>query len=449
VDINKGEIVAFTKAFTTIEDDVAIGYNNALSQIYNQLGEFTPTASLACSSAAGGLKMVSSGLVPDLTAKASRLAAASAGAKVMKTYSYELTELEIEEITAINPDIVLLSGGIDGGNKAVILHNAGIIAKVPGDFFVIVAGNRSASAAAKETLEAGGKRVILCENVMPVFGKLNIMPAKAAIRDLFIENIVTAKGLDAVAKVMDMDIIPTPLAVFEACELLANGTRDVAGLGEIMAYDLGGATTDVYSMADGTPKVPNAFISGISEPYAKRSVEGDLGMRYSLAALYDLILEADGGIEFFATGGFLKDDVEGWIALCAADPSIRPHGGLEKYASIDAAFAAWAIRKSAARHVGRTTKVYTPNGEMLSQEGKDLTRVRFVIGSGGAVINATDPAAIMREAVYAPRDLNDLKPLEPKILLDEKNCLAAMGLLARREPDMALRIMKNSFVEIE
>ncbi|MCL2753292.1 MAG: methylaspartate mutase accessory protein GlmL [Defluviitaleaceae bacterium] len=449
VDVDKGEIVAFAKSFTTIEDDVAIGYNNALSQIFDQLGRFVPAASFACSSAAGGLKMVSSGLVPDLTAKASRLAAASAGAKVMKTYSYELTEFEIEEIAAINPDIVLLSGGIDGGNKAVILHNAGIIASVPGNFFVIVAGNRSAASGAKQILENGGKRVIVCENVMPVFGKLNIMPAKAAIRNLFIENIVSAKGLDAVAKIMDSDIIPTPLAVFEACELLASGSKTEAGLGEIMAYDLGGATTDVYSMADGMPKIPNAFINGINEPFAKRSVEGDLGMRYSLTALYDLILEEDLGLAFFAAGGFAKEDVESWIALCVADPSIKPHEKHEKYGEIDAAFASYAIRKSAARHVGRNTKVYTPNGEMLSQEGKDLTHVTHIIGSGGAVINAKSPMQIMQEAIYSSKDLNDLKPLAPKVLLDTANCLAAMGLLSRHEPEMALKIMKKSFVEIK
>ncbi|MCL2575828.1 MAG: methylaspartate mutase accessory protein GlmL [Defluviitaleaceae bacterium] len=448
IDVEYGTIVAFGKAFTTIEDDVTIGYNNALSQIYQQLGQFVLAASLACSSAAGGLKMVSSGLVPDLTAKASRLAAASAGAKVMKTYSYELTEFEIEEIEAINPDIVLLSGGIDGGNKAVILHNASIIAKVAGEFFVIVAGNRSAATQAREILEAGGKKVVVCENVMPAFGKLNIMPAKAAIRDLFIANIITAKGLDKAAAMMDMEIIPTPLAVFEACELLSNGTKAEKGLGELMAYDLGGATTDVYSMADGMPKVPNSFISGINEPFAKRSVEGDLGMRYSLTAMYDLIVEEDGGASFCTAGGFAMGAVQSWLEICRNDPSVMPHNEYAKYADIDASFAAYAIRVGASRHVGRTQKIYTPNGEMLSQEGKDLTQVRYVIGSGGAVINAQNPLNIMKEAIYSPRDLNDLKPLAPKILLDERNCLAAMGLLARREPDMALRIMKDSFVEI-
>ncbi|MCL2168994.1 MAG: methylaspartate mutase accessory protein GlmL [Defluviitaleaceae bacterium] len=434
VDVAGGQIAAFAKAFTTIEDDVTIGYENALAQIRLKLGDFVPAVSLACSSAAGGLKMVSSGLVPDLTAKASRLAATSAGAKVMKTYSYELTEFEMEEIEMINPDIILLSGGIDGGNKKVVLQNAQTLAQINGDFQVIMAGNRSAAGDVRAVLEAAGKRVVVCENVMPTFGKLNIRPAKAAIRDLFIENIISAKGLDKVAARMDMEIIPTPLAVFEACELLARE------LGSLMAYDLGGATSDVYSMADGTPKSANAFITGINEPFSKRTVEGDVGMRYSQSALYDLIVEDE--------PSFACELTAQWMEICAGDPSVMPLGEYAKYAEVDAHFAGRAISISAKRHCGLVERVFTPNGEMLSQEGKDLTQVAYVIGSGGAVINAPDPRAILQNAVYAPQDLNSLKPLEPKILLDKQNALAAMGLLSRRHPDIALKIMKSTFVEV-
>jgi len=440
VDVQAGKIAGFAKSFTTIEDDVSIGYKKALCEIGAQLGNYRPAASLACSSAAGGLKMVSSGLVPDLTAKASRLAATSAGAKVMKTYSYELTEFEIEEIEMINPDIVLLTGGIDGGNKKVLLQNAQTLARVDSDFFVILAGNRSAGAEAKQILESGGKKVLLCENVMPAFGKLNIRPAKLAIRDLFIANIITAKGLDKIATQMDMDIIPTPLAVFEACELLAGGAGKQVGLGALMAYDLGGATSDVYSMADGTPKKSNAFISGIAEPFAKRTVEGDVGMRYSQRALFDLVLEED--------PSFASPLVQEWLEICEKDPSVMPHGKYEKFADIDAQFAKWAIRISAKRHAGSYERVFTPSGEMASQEGKDLTEVAYIIGSGGAIINAASPKGILEEAIYSPRDLNSLKPLDAKILLDKENALAAMGLLSRRKPDVALKIMLDSFVEI-
>jgi uncharacterized protein (TIGR01319 family) len=274
---------------------------------------------------------------------------------------------------------------------------------------------------------------------MPTFGKLNILSAKAAIRDLFIENIIAAKGLDKAAKLMDMEIIPTPLAVFEACELLSAGTKSEKGLGEIMAYDLGGATCDVYSMAEGNPQTPNTFISGIKEPFAKRTVEGDVGMRYSLEPLYDLILEEN--------SDFPKKDITDWLEICKKNPDAVPKESYEKYADTDATFAAHAVRISAARHAGRFERIFTPAGEMLSQEGKDLTQVTYVIGSGGAIINAKNPATagkIMQEAIYAPQDLNSLKPLNPKILIDEANALAAMGLLARRHPDTALKILINT-----
>ncbi|MCL2376349.1 MAG: methylaspartate mutase accessory protein GlmL [Defluviitaleaceae bacterium] len=447
VDIESAKIVAFAKAFTTIETDVNLGFDAAKKEIAAQLGQIEFEKCLAASSAAGGLKMVSSGLVPDLTAKASRLAAASAGAKVVKTYSYELTEFESEEIAAIAPDILLLSGGIDGGNKKVLLHNAEIIASVPANFSVIIAGNRSAAAGAAQILQRGGKNTVICENVMPAFGKLNILPAKAAIRDLFIENIITAKGLDAIAEIMDMEIIPTPLAVLEACELLSRGGDTEEGLGELMAYDLGGATTDVYSMADGNPKVPNAFISGITEPFAKRTVEGDVGMRYSQSALYDLILE-DNPSAFYAEYGISAEKTSQWLEICAAEPGVLPMGEYEDYSDVDSALAAEAIRISAARHAGYNEKIYTPAGEMFSQSGKDLTQVRYVIGSGGAVINAANPRAILQNAIYSPKDLNALKPLRPKLLLDMENCFAAMGLLSRFHGDVALRIMKNSFQEV-
>lgn len=444
-NVETGQIVAFAKAFTTIETDVRIGFEAAKKEVLAQIGgNLNFGKSLAASSAAGGLKMVSCGLVPDLTAKASRLAAASAGAKVVRTYSYELTEVEQEEIDAIAPDILLLSGGIDGGNKQVLLHNAAIIANVPRNFSVIVAGNRSAAAEAKEILQRGGKEVLVCANVMPAFGKLNIEPAKAAIRDLFIKNIITAKGLDSAQKMMDMEIIPTPLAVFEACELLSKGCNEEKGLGEIMAYDLGGATTDVYSMADGAPKIPNAFISGIIEPFAKRTVEGDVGMRYSQEALYGLICEESGGFSDICNETALQ-----WLDICAANPGILPLGDYAQFNHVDRAFAAEAIRISAVRHVGSKERVFTSSGEVFTQTGKDLTQVQYVIGSGGAVINAENPADILKYAIYSPRDLNALKPLKPKLLLDAANCLAAMGLLGRFAPGAALKIMKESFAEIK
>ena len=451
IDYDTGEIIAFARAFTTIDHNVMEGFNLALDEIEHQCGERNFDIRLAASSAAGGLKMVSSGLVPDLTAKASRLAAASAGAKVLKTYSYELTVSDTDEIAHISPDIILLSGGIDGGNKDVLLRNAASIAQISGDFCVIIAGNRAAADEANRLVLAGGKRTVVCENVMPQFGKLNIEPAKTAIRDLFIQNIISAKGLDEAQRFMSAEIIPTPLAVFEAAKLLSEGINDEngfeEGLGALMVFDLGGATTDVYSMADGLPKNPQVYVQGLVEPFAKRTVEGDIGMRYSLLPMLEAIA-AEAKHHFYDTYGISKEDVMAWQKICMANPSALPIGAYEGYKQVEQALASEAVRLSAARHVGYYETTYTPMGETIIQTGKDLTQTKYVIGTGGAIIGASAPAEILRAAVYSPRDTNLLKPQNPQLLLDKEYCFSAMGLLAQKFPRLALKMMKQKFVEL-
>ena len=442
IDPNNGEIVAFSKAFTTINTNVMDGFNTALEEIYKTCGKRDFETRLAASSAAGGLKMVASGLVPDLTAKAARLAAASAGAKVLKTYAYELTHADKQEIASIAPDIILLSGGIDGGNKDVLLKNAETIAETEGDFCVIIAGNRAAASEAETIAIKGGKRAVVCENVMPQFGKLNIQPAKNAIREIFIKNIISAKGLSQVQSFMTDEIIPTPLAVYEAARLLSQGTDDEPGLGELMVYDLGGATTDVYSMADGLPTNTKVYVQGLIEPFAKRTVEGDIGMRYSLGPMLEAIAES-GIQQFYDSYGLQESDVNTWLTICTATPETIPTSKHSAYTKIEHALACEAIRISAARHVGSYERIYTPLGETVVQTGKDLTGVKYVIGTGGAIINAATPYNILQTAIYNPKDTNLLKPQSPQLLLDKDYCLAAMGLLSRSFPGLALKMMKK------
>ena len=117
VDVDEEKILGTAQSYTTIETDIINGLNNALAILKEKIGDIQFEEQYACSSAAGGLRMVAIGLVPELTAKAARQASLGAGAKVIKTYSYELTEGDLEEIDRINPDICLLTGGTDGGNK--------------------------------------------------------------------------------------------------------------------------------------------------------------------------------------------------------------------------------------------------------------------------------------------------------------------------------------------
>lgn len=442
VDIDSKEIIGSARSFTTIETNVMEGFNSALKELTAQCGQLTFQKKVASSSAAGGLKMIAVGLVPDLTVKAARLAATNAGAKIMKTYSYDLTQKEQEEISSLNPDMVLLSGGIDGGNKDVIIHNAKVLAQIEGNFSIVVAGNKSAEDEIAEIIKDSGKRVVLCENVMPEFNKLNIDSAKKAIRDLFIENIISAKGLNELQAILATEIVPTPLAVFDAADLLSQGTKTQKGLGDLMIFDVGGATTDVYSMADGNPSRPNVFIHGFKDPFAKRTVEGDLGMRYSI-----LPLAEEAGLEVVAElADTTKQDVIAWLDTCKKAPDTLPiEGSVER--RIDETLAGMAIKISTERHCGSVEKVFTIAGEAFAQMGKDLTQVKYVIGTGGSVIGSSNPKSILGRSLFQVGDMTLLKPMSPTMLLDRKYMLSSMGLLSKLEPDVALAIMKRELLE--
>ena len=117
IDATKAEIIATSTAFTTINTDVMEGFTLALHLLEDEIGVIKYDKLLCCSSAAGGLKMVALGLVPGLTAKAAKMAASNAGAKVVKTYSFEISKAEQDEIFDIDPDLILLCGGTDGGTR--------------------------------------------------------------------------------------------------------------------------------------------------------------------------------------------------------------------------------------------------------------------------------------------------------------------------------------------
>lgn len=244
VDLDTAEVVAKAKAVTTVWEDVNIGVSQVLKEL-KAMGVYKVDRKLACSSAAGGLKMVAIGLVPGLTAEAAKRAALGAGAKVAKVYSYELSDDELEEIVSFKPDLILLAGGTDGGNKVVLLHNAEKLAASALIAPIIVAGNKVAGPKAKELLARGGKEIYLTENVMPQLERLNIEPVREVIRNVFLSKIIYAKGLSRVKEYMGGVIMPTPSAVMKAAELIATGTPKEQGFGELLVVDIGGATTDI------------------------------------------------------------------------------------------------------------------------------------------------------------------------------------------------------------
>ncbi len=254
VDLETRTLLGSGQGPSTVASDVTIGMQAALGDLEERLGRLPDFRyRLASSSAAGGLKMVTVGLVKELTSQAARFAALGAGARLVDTFAYQLSKRDMASIIGHKPDIILLAGGTDGGNSEVILHNAELLAGSKIACPIIVAGNRSAADDAEVILADAGKDVRVTGNVMPALGTLDIEPARAAIRDVFIARIVNAKGLDRAHEYFDELLMPTPAAVFEAAKLLSDGPHGRGGLGPLLVVDIGGATTDVYSVADGDP----------------------------------------------------------------------------------------------------------------------------------------------------------------------------------------------------
>lgn len=436
VDLDSEQLLGTAAAYTTVQTDVGEGLDNALEKLHAITGPLEYEARYACSSAAGGLRMVTSGLVPELTAEAARQASLGAGAKVLKVYSFQLTEDDIEEILEINPDIFLLVGGTDGGNTECILHNAKMLASADFTFPVIIAGNRSAVRECQRILE--GHEVHICENVMPKFGVLNTEPTRLKIREIFLNRIIQAKGLSKAASLISGILMPTPSAVMKAMKLLADGCEGESGIGELIAVDVGGATTDIYSIADGMPSASNTVYKGIPEPYAKRTVEGDIGMRYSIRG----IVEAGGLRRVSALSGLSEERCAELVDMLSEHTDMVPEPGSEVEA-LDYALASLAIETAVTRHVGTMEETYTLMGLTYVQSGKDLRHVRQIIVTGGCLIHTARTGEIAAHALASPLTPMSLRPEKASIRVDRKYIIASMGLLSEYHPQIALRIMKK------
>ncbi|MBW9150099.1 glutamate mutase L [Clostridium sp. CM028] len=446
VDIAKEEIIATAKDITTIEDNIMIGYEKAYAKIEPILKDKNVNLinKLACSSAAGGLKMIAIGLVPDLTAEAAKRAALGAGARVLKVYSYELTLTEIEEIKNSDIDIILLAGGTNGGNKECIIHNAKMLADNGVKLPIVVAGNKVASDEIRQILTDAKMYFSITKNVMPTLSKLNVEPAREEIRKVFMEKIIDAKGLSNAEDLVKGILMPTPAAVLKAATILSEGSDEEKGLGDLIIIDIGGATTDVHSIAEGEPTKSGVSIRGLEEPFAKRTVEGDLGMRYSAVSLR----EAAGSrkIRKYLGDTERKIDIEANCKYRIEHIKMVPT--TKEEIEFDEAMAKVATDISMERHVGTVEHTNTPMGAMYTQTGKDLMEVKYMIGTGGALIHSDNPQEILKAGAFSAENPTYLKPRDAMYLIDKTYILSAMGLLSQDYPDKAVRIMKKYLVKV-
>lgn len=444
VDLDARRVLATAQGPSTVTTDVMIGLDLALTALSEKLGRLPAFGHrLASSSAAGGLRMVTIGLVKELTAEAARQAALGAGAKLVGAFAYRLTANDLAAIEALAPDIILLAGGTDGGNAEVVRHNGARLSASALQCPIIVACNRDVAEEVVAGLTAAGKTAMLTKNVMPAFGVLDIDPARAAIRDVFIGRIVHAKGIDRAAAQFDAVLMPTPAAVMEGARLLSQGTTRHAGLGDLLVVDIGGATTDVHSVAVGAPRRDGVVQYGLPEPFVKRTVEGDLGMRHNARA----IAEAAGFPTLAARAGLTEAALAAKLEAIEADVERLPTSSEE--IALDEALAWTAVRIAVGRHAGTSEVVQTVQGPVTMQRGKDLSSVTMVIGTGGPLAYGATPSSVLKAVIADPADPFSLRPLQPTLCIDADYLLYAGGLLFAVDPDAAFEIARASLQPLE
>lgn len=445
VDQNTADVVATVKAPTTVSTNIIDGLNAALLILDKQLAgiDYTIVDRIASSSAAGGLRMDAIGLVPALTARAAKDAALNSGAKLVGCYSYELTEGDIHKIEEGQSDIILLAGGTDGGNKSNILHNAQMLAKSSVTAPIVVAGNRNCCDEVCSILKAGGKEPLPTENVLPRINELNIEPVRKHIREIFIGRIIQAKGIEKASQYVEKILMPTPIAVLNGARLLAAGTDEIPGIGELVLIDIGGATTDIHSIATGDPTKPGMIPKGLPEPYAKRTVEGDMGVRWNAHSIVEAV-----GLERFASNiGLSPEQVHSWIQRISENTELLAE--TEEEQKIDVHLAYQAAKISMTRHAGRIETHHTLMGVIYALFGKDLTTVKNIVGTGGPLVHSSDPGAVLSAMVYDAEEPDILRPESPKYYIDSQYIMYACGLLSESNPNLAMRIMKKSLTQVK
>ncbi|MBI4191756.1 MAG: glutamate mutase L [Betaproteobacteria bacterium] len=442
IDLDTEEVVGSTQATSTVGTDITIGFEVAFAELKQQLDVKHPhfEHKLACSSAAGGLRMVAIGLVPELTAEAARQAALGAGANVTRVFSHELSKRELDELQQIAPDMILLAGGTDGGNKEVILHNARQLASIPTRCPIVVAGNKAASDAVGEILQQIGNSVRLVDNVLPEVNVLNVEPAREAIREVFVKHIIRAKGLERATDLVDEVIMPTPMATLGAANLLATGAGDEPGLGDLVVIEVGGATTNVHSIGSGAPSRPDLVPQGLPEPYAKRTVEGDLGIRFNAHRI--LMIAGQQRMRDNIPFPCFNLDLE--MAVRALSEQVSRIPASEEEYALDVGLARTAADMAMERHAGVVEPFYTPDGTVTILRGKDLTAFKTVIGTGGIFSYGKEPRMILEAGQFRADRPFSLRSRSPAFFADEAYIMYAIGLLNTIAPDKALRILKKS-----
>ena len=444
-------LVVRGEAPTTVEapfDDVTVGVLNAVREIEELTGRtflrdgkvLTPRDAddngadlyLSTSSAGGGLQMTVAGVVKSMSAESANRAALGAGAIVMDTIAVDDGRKEyekVERIRALRPDMILMSGGTDGGTVthlvelATLLVSAdprprlGIGMKLP----VIFAGNREALAPVRDVLD-GHVELHPVANLRPSLEEENLGPARGEIHELFLKHVMQqAPGYGKLLTWTSADVMATPNAVGRIIETIA----EREGI-SVLAVDIGGATTDVFSVFGGT---------------YNRTVSANLGMSYSIC---NVLTEAGvANIARWVPFGIDHAELRNRLRNKMIRPTTIPHTLedllIEQAVCREALRLALEHHKSLARGLTGIQQDRTV-GDLFEQRGGGETLVRMldlnrVVGSGGVLSHAPrrEQSALMMLDAYQPEGITELA-------VDSIFMMPQLGVLSTVLPEAATQV---------
>ncbi len=443
------------EAPTTVEapfDDVTIGVVNAVREVeelahrmlMDDSGRFIIPMQpdghgvdlyLSTSSAGGGLQMAVAGVVKSMSAESAQRAALGAGAIVIDVIAVDDGRKGFEKvklIREIRPDMILMSGGTDGGTIKHLVELAEMIlsadprprlgesSRIP----VIYAGNKQAAATVTEILKSVAD-VKVVDNIRPTLDHENLGPAREAIHELFLEHVMQqAPGYAKLSSWVSADIMSTPNAVGKIIQTIAE-TRNI----NVLAADIGGATTDVFSVFGGM---------------YNRTVSANLGMSYSVCNVL-----AEAGVENIRR--WVPFEVEESVLRNAMrNKMIRPTTIPQSMFGLrlENAIAREALRLAFEHHMtlARTLKgTQTTRGmaEALDQQetGKtlvDMMNLDMIIGSGGVLSHAPRraEAAFMMLDAYQPQGVTMLA-------VDSIFMMPQLGVLSGVLPEAASQVFER------
>ncbi len=415
-------------ATSIVEGDVTIGLRRAENNLAVTLGVSSLEADsiLATSSAAGGLSMTVHGLVPDMTVNAAREAALGSGAVLRMVSSGKLRPHDLERVRDVKPRIIMVAGGVDGGERETALFNFERLTEVLPGTPILYAGNTDNIGEIRKIASQSGVKLYVTDNVYPSLDCLNVEPARQVIQTIFEEHIIEAPGMARILETVTGRIMPTPGAVMAMTEKM----YDI--LGDLVTLDVGGATTDVHSVTQGSEALRDFQLN--PEPFAKRTVEGDLGVFVNREHVIKAMTPQE-----------QAQLPEGYADALLSVPEIPED---DEQAKLIRPMVGTCCREALSRHAGRMVELFTARGRRTVVRGRDLTAVQTIIATGGALTKLSGMSNVIHEQLQTVGTERLYPPENVRVMIDRDYLMASCGVMVKAFPEAAVQLLSESLMQI-